>query len=288
MSTELSTDSVESFEENGYVVIEEAFDPKEVAAMEQAADDILELLVNSSIANDRTSERLDFTRDDDTQTVRKAQPINDLSLTLTAVAEDERFLGPLSQVMDDDPVLMEEKLNYKQPLPEPVEGLEAREDDSGFLVHTDYSYFKEQGYSEDIVSSAICIDDCTVDNGPIEVWPGTHRDDVTIEHVERGGGLTVKRVSPDDVDYDAGKKLTAPAGSVLLFHSRLVHASSANTSGAPRRLMIYSHYPATEGENRVPDERNAPTRLQESPYEWEYQRMKDRGEFEDRFEAPEF
>jgi hypothetical protein len=52
--------------------------------------------------------------------------------------------------------------------------------------------------------------------------------------------------------------------------------------------MIYSHYPAGDGEGLITDERNGPTRLRESPYEWEYQRRKEAGEFEDRFEAPPF
>jgi hypothetical protein len=52
--------------------------------------------------------------------------------------------------------------------------------------------------------------------------------------------------------------------------------------------MIYSYYPAGPGQERgiVEDERNAPARRREPPYEWEYQRLKDAGAFEDRFEAP--
>jgi hypothetical protein len=52
--------------------------------------------------------------------------------------------------------------------------------------------------------------------------------------------------------------------------------------------MLYSHFPEAEGEDAgiAFDERNGPTRLRESPWEWEYQRKKDRGEYADRFEAP--
>ena len=48
--------------------------------------------------------------------------------------------------------------------------------------------------------------------------------------------------------------------------------------------MIYSHHPAAVD---MPfDTRNGPNRLRESPYEREYLRMKERGEFTDRFRAP--
>ena len=72
----------------------------------------------------------------------------------------------------------------------------------------------------------------------------------------------------------------------MLFSSLLVHHSKSNTSGKPRRLMIYSHYP--KAANMGADVRNGPTRLHESPYEWEYVRKRERGEVEDVFTAPAF
>ena len=74
-----------------------------------------------------------------------------------------------------------------------------------------------------------------------------------------------------------------PAGSVAFFSSLLVHNSRPNTSGKPRRMMIYSHYPASA--KMGVDVRNGPTRLRESPYEWEYTRMKLRGKENDVFRA---
>ena len=82
--------------------------------------------------------------------VRKIQPINDLSLAFTQAAADERLTGPLRELMDDDPVLMEEKLNYKQPLPQKVEGLPIRPMDDNFPVHNDWAYYKAQNYPQTV------------------------------------------------------------------------------------------------------------------------------------------
>ncbi|MBT5533329.1 hypothetical protein HOK31_09740, partial [Candidatus Poribacteria bacterium] len=107
---------LEFFAENGYLILDAAFDADEVARMRADADAILELTLNSSVANGRRSGRLDMrSRPDGVVVVRKIQPINDLSVCLTQVAADERLVGPLAALMGDDPVLMEEKLNYKQP-----------------------------------------------------------------------------------------------------------------------------------------------------------------------------
>lgn len=282
----VSDEQVAQFREQGYLIIEDAFSEDEVTQMREEADHILELIVNSSFANDRKSGRLDLVEDDGgEQMVRKIQPINDLSLFLSEVADDDRLLDPMRAIMDDEPILMEEKLNYKEPLPHPIEGIEPDRSTSAFPVHNDWAYYKMNGYPQSILSSGIAIDDCTTENGAMQVWPGSHQ-----EHIEHRDGENGFEVPPDEIDYDAGEEVLAPAGSVMFFHSLLVHSSTPNRSSVPRRLMIYSHYPEVEGEEAGIsfDERNGPGRLRESPYEWEYQRMKERREFTDQFEAPTF
>jgi hypothetical protein len=81
----------------------------------------LKIRLNS--CNGRKSGRLDIRKVPPTghQIVRKIQPINDLSLYLAQVSADERLVGAMAQLMGDTPVLMEEKLNYIEPLPEPVD-----------------------------------------------------------------------------------------------------------------------------------------------------------------------
>ncbi len=123
------------------------------------------------------------------------------------------------------------------------------------------------------------MDACTLDSGPIRVWPGTHREH--IEHESMSNGL---QVTEGSLDFDGGVDVLAPPGSVMIFHALLVHNSRPNVSGRPRRLMIFSHYP--KAADMGADVRNGPTRLRESPYEWEYQRRKARGEYVDTFTAP--
>ena len=69
--------------------------------------------------------------------VRKIQPINDLSLAFTKAIEEERIVEPLRQIMGDEPVLIEEKLNGKQPLTQKIEGLPIRQINDAFPVHND-------------------------------------------------------------------------------------------------------------------------------------------------------
>lgn len=52
-------------------------------------------------------------------------------------------------------------------------------------------------------------------------------------------------------DYDDSKQILGPAGSVLLFDSRLVHSSGPNESDGPRRLLTYRHAPESNVEATI-------------------------------------
>lgn len=270
---------IKHFQEHGYVAMERVFSEEEVQRMRQEADAILELILNSSNSLQRQSGRLDIVQNSEGYLVRKIQPINDLSLYLSKVSEDPRLVEPMRTLMNEEPVLMEEKLNYKQPMQELAFDfqIQPRYTDR-FPVHNDWAYYQAQNYPQAIISSAITLDDCPAESGPIHIWPGSHKQH--LEHESMDIGLQVKK---DLLDFEGGEDLVLPAGSVAFFSSLLVHNSRPNTSGKPRRMMIYSHYPASA--KMGVDVRNGPTRLREAPYEWEYTRMKLRGEENDVFRA---
>ena len=187
----------------------------------------------------------------------------------------------LRQIMGEEPVLMEEKLNGKQPLTKKIDGLPIKEMDDFFPVHNDWAYYAAQNYPQSVLSSALLLDDCTTANGPLRIWPGSHKKH--LEHEMVANGLEVRA---DLIDHQGGIDMLAPAGSFMIFHVLVVHNSRPNTSGKPRRLMIYSHYPESF---KMPfDVRNSPTRLREAPWEREYMRAKERGDYQDTFQAPTY
>jgi ectoine hydroxylase len=283
MDGPLTDAQLSTYRDQGYLLVEDAFDAEAVAAFREECDWLLELAVNAALATGRESGRATLTASADAEEwmVRMLKPVNDLSVLFSETMADERITGAVGQLLDDEPALLEEKLNYKQPIP-PVEGLAVREGDDGFPVHNDWAYYREQGYPQSTLSTALFVDDCTPENGPLHVWPGSHAEHV--EHEPTPGEGAGRRVPTDALDGD-GRDVLAPAGSVLFFNSLLVHSSSPNTSGAPRRLLIWSHYPDS-AEGLYAGERMAPKRLRESPHEWAYQRLKERGEYTDQFSAP--
>src|SRR5947209_8349966 len=177
-SSLLSGSELETFASDGYLVLPGVFDEAEVAAMAAEADRILELLINTSLALGEGDARLDARVMDGSVHVRKVQPVNDLSQVLTDACNDERLLGPMRQLMGDEPVLMEEKLNYKQSLPREIDltALALPNATDSFPLHHDWGYYNVNGYPESTLSSAITIDECS-GRGPLRMLPGTHRED---------------------------------------------------------------------------------------------------------------
>jgi ectoine hydroxylase-related dioxygenase (phytanoyl-CoA dioxygenase family) len=278
VETALTADERQRYEREGYLVRPGAFGPDEVARMRREADYVLTMLLNSALANDRPSGRIDAVRTGGGDAhVRKIQPVNDLSLYFSELAADERIVGPMRELMGSEPNLMEEKLNYKQPVGNWPDGLPVKERTDHFEPHNDWAYYSTQGYPQDIMSTMLVMDDCTVDNGPLVLWKGSHRHH--LEHVHGAGNdLTVDRAL---IDLAAGEDLLAEAGSVVYFHALLIHSSRPNGTDRPRRLMIYSHYPGRE--DHGVDVRNGPTRLRETPWEHNYLRRRIAGEIEDAF-----
>lgn len=265
----------ERYVEEGYIVLEDVIGTEELEGIRREADRILELVLNSSVVLGERNPRLDLQFLGDSRVlVRKVQPVNDLSATIAALSSDPRLIGPMSDLMEDEPVLMEEKLNYKQLIDlgdadlSPLRPTSAGEIKEGeFLLHHDWGYYRINGYPDTTMSSVIAIDDCE-ERGPIRVVPGSHRIDVALRD---GSGVLVDGAleSPDL------HPVNLTAGSVLLFHSKLVHDSEPNRSGLPRRLMIYSHYPRSHDPVDDPDRRNRPARLRAQEMEDKYRQWLD-------------
>lgn len=192
----LADEELATFHRQGYLVLPDRFTGAELDDVRRAADRILELSVNSSDALRRRHPRLDAKLHDDGRvTVRKIQPVNDLDPVVAAISTDERVVGPMRQLMDDEPVLMEEKLNYKQTVDTRRLDLEFLRRSSlnaelgleGFLLHHDWGYYRQQGYPEDTLSSAVAIDDFA-GRGPIRVIPGSHRADAPLADPDPASG----------------------------------------------------------------------------------------------------
>jgi ectoine hydroxylase len=259
----LTDEQRRAYAEDGYVVLPAVFGPDELAALRAESDRLVDLLVNASLALGEVSPRLDLRADERGTVLLKVQPLSDVSTLFRDVANDPRLLGPMRDILGCEPLLLEEKLNGKERLGIDRDALPVRDWAPEFSFHTDLHYFALDGYPETTMSSAIALDDCTPDNGPLRFVPGSHR---KADWPLAGGWPPV--LAPGLFDEADQVPLLCPAGTVVLFHGRIAHASSPNRTDAPRRLLIYSHFPATH--DVAPDARNRDLRVAGQAHEARY------------------
>lgn len=105
--------------------------------------------------------------------------------------------------------------------------------------HQDYGYWYDQGFIySNMISAFVALDEATIENGCLQVLRGSHR----LERLNHGQVGT--QVGVDTVRLEPVLKLcekvhvTMKPGSVLFFHSNLLHSSSPNMSERHRRSFI--------------------------------------------------
>jgi len=72
-----------------------------------------------------------------------------------------------------------------------------------------------------------CLDDFTAENGGTRILPGSHR---------------MRRLPDPDADPEGMTSLEAPAGSLIIFESRLWHQTGANITDDVVRAAIFAFY----------------------------------------------
>ncbi|MEM9584977.1 MAG: phytanoyl-CoA dioxygenase family protein [Pseudomonadota bacterium] len=102
--------------------------------------------------------------------------------------------------------------------------------------HQDFAFYPHT--NDDVLAIAVIIDDMASENGPLMVFPGSHRHPINNHHVD---GVFAGAMDLEACGYDIKNavELTGPAGSISIHHGRIVHGSALNVSDRDRRLLFY-------------------------------------------------
>jgi 2-aminoethylphosphonate dioxygenase len=123
-------------------------------------------------------------------------------------------------------VLFKDKINFKMP------------GGAGFKAHQD----QQAGwstYAPLFVTAMVTLDPSTLENGCLELAPGRHRE----------GLIGEQWVPLEESGLDLQPVPTAP-GDVIFFDSFAPHASKANLTNAPRRILYLTYNLASQGDHR--------------------------------------
>ncbi len=93
----------------------------------------------------------------------------------------------------------------------------------------------------DMITCLLFIDEVTLENGPLEVLPGSHKGEL-YSHWHNGVFTGAVDHSIVEAQKENIIKCTGPAGAVCLMHVNLLHGSAPNLSDKPRTLYITTYY----------------------------------------------
>ncbi len=131
----------------------------------------------------------------------------------------------------------------------------------GFPWHQDMFYFRQRFVTETTIGTWTAIDAADRGNGCLYVIPGSHRRPIA-EHDDLDGSQQAEFKSARNTRDEEGVALEAAPGTVIWFHSHLLHKSTDNHSGRFRRSYV-SHYLSAQAERA-----NADSARTGSPVMW--------------------
>ena len=218
----LSPQQLEHFDRDGYLFFPSLFTPQEIAVL------------NAEVPRLYAQRRPENVREKGSEAVRTNFAAHLYSEPFAKLARHPRMVEPIKQLFGEDVYMHQFKINGK-----------AAFDGDVWQWHQDYGTWRadDQMPEARAMNVAIFLDAVNEFNGPLMFIPGSHKLGVldaehdvsttsyplwTINHdsitklVERGGIVAPK----------------GPAGSMILFHGCLVHASTSNLSPW-HRVSVY-------------------------------------------------
>ena len=218
----INRERLDSFDRDGFLFFPNLFRPEEVKVL---SDEVPRLYAQHRPEN---------VREKGSDAVRTNFAAHMYSLPFAKLARHPRMVEPIVQLFGEDVYMHQFKINGKMAF-----------DGDVWQWHQDFGTWKNDDWMPEAraMNVAIFLDEVNEFNGPLMLIPGSHQRGVldaghdtsttsyplwTINHetiaklVERGGIVAPK----------------GPPGSMLLFHSCLVHASTSNLSPW-NRVSVY-------------------------------------------------
>ena len=233
----LSRFQLNSFDRNGYIVIDQLLDDDEVDDLRQEMERLAS--PGSGVDPDRLVHE-PYSKD-----VRSVFEVHKLSHIVAKLVADDRLAGAARQILGSDVYIHQSRVNRKP-------GFAGKE----FAWHSDF----ETWHAEDGMPAPRCLSisvamtpnyDC---NGSLMIIPGSHRTFVATvgETPENNFLSSLKRQELGVPDQESLTRLVdkagridtvvGPAGSALLFDCNCMHGSAGNMTPYPRSnfFVVYN------------------------------------------------
>ena len=219
----LSAEQKAFYDAEGYLVLERRV-PMEIIEDIRAEIARFEAIAVGMETSDERIDLEDSHRPDDPR-IRRVKRPDTQSQVFADLMRSDHILAPARDLIGPNIRLQTSKLNMKS---------------AGFGAavewHQDWAFYPHT--NDDVLAIGVIIDDMEEENGPLMVFPGTHKGPVLDHHA---GGVFVGGVDLAASGFDTADAATlmGPAGSISIHHGRILHGSALNRSDRSRRLCFF-------------------------------------------------
>lgn len=223
MAETLTLQQIADYQEHGYLVLENRIPPEWLNRIYTEIGRFEEEAAGMTTSNDRLD--LEDSHSQQNPRLRRIKLPHTISDVMRELMYSDLILAPARDLIGPDLRLHTTKLNMKS---------------AGYGAavewHQDYAFYPHT--NDDILAIGVILDDMAPENGPLMVYPGSHKGPVFDHHVD---GVFAGAMLPEENGLNSGDavQLTGPAGSVSIHHGRIVHGSALNRSDRARRILFY-------------------------------------------------
>ncbi|PWJ19222.1 phytanoyl-CoA dioxygenase family protein [Jannaschia seohaensis] len=213
----------DAFETDGYLVLESRLSPAELTALHAEVDRYTAKARGLTEGTDELD--LEDSHRPDAPRVRRIKLPHTHSQVMADLMRSDTILAPVRDLIGPDLRLHTTKLNMK-------------EAGHGAAVewHQDFAFYPHT--NDDVLAVGVLLDDMGMENGPLMVFPGSHRGPIH-DHHANGHFVGAMDLARDGYDMADAVPLMGPAGSISIHHGRIVHGSAVNRSTRARRILFY-------------------------------------------------
>ena len=219
-------DLVPFYDEHGFLILRQVFQPEEIDALASEAQTLLTRTELIDTANLRCRWQTDVASGE--CIFDCFDPVIDIGPVCRYFATDERILAPLRAIYRDTAHLFKDKLIFKRP------------GAKGYDLHQDFIGWDT--FPESFVTVLVAIDATNATNGATEVFSGYHQQGYLSPRDGNYHPLTA-----DAVDPARGVLLELEPGDVAFFGGFTPHCSGPNHSGQLRRQVCWSSNDGRDG-----------------------------------------
>jgi phytanoyl-CoA hydroxylase len=248
MKDNISQEQVDFYQDNGYIVIENFLDAKELKLWRRVTDEAVEERMAQALPGDGGMMMAEEAKDSKTLTKEYAKPVADEESYYSGIFKQCVRLADTNEEMHD--IMYDERLGRAAGTLAQVDGVRIWHDQA--LIKPPYgnptSFHLDNPYwsfsSPGAISIWVALDDATLANGCMWYLPGTHKT-ASYERSVVGIGANMRdvfKIYPEWKTIEA-QNAACPAGSAV-FHSGIVaHGAGANMTPRPRRAMTCGYMP---------------------------------------------